>query len=109
PSASSRRARGTRGTPVRRPPAPSTRPRRAGGRSPWACPRCAGREAARGPAPMIVLLGGATGTGKTSLSLDVAEAIAVAGGMAEVVNADAMQLYRGMDIGTAKLSVAERR
>ncbi|HEY8317958.1 MAG TPA: tRNA (adenosine(37)-N6)-dimethylallyltransferase MiaA [Amnibacterium sp.] len=58
---------------------------------------------------MIVLLGGATGTGKTSLSLDVAEAIAAAGGSAEVVNADAMQLYRGMDIGTAKLPVADRR
>src|SRR4051794_37524329 len=58
---------------------------------------------------VIVLLGGATGTGKTSLSLDVAEAIAAAGGAAEVVNADAMQLYRGMDIGTAKLPVAERR
>ncbi len=58
---------------------------------------------------MLILLGGATGTGKTGLSLDVAEAIAAAGGAAEVVNADAMQLYRGMDIGTAKLPVADRR
>ena len=33
----------------------------------------------------------------------------VGGGRDEVVNADAMQLYRGMDIGTAKLSVDERR
>jgi len=47
---------------------------------------------------------GPTGTGKSHLALAVAEA---AGG--EIVNADAMQLYRGMDIGTAKLPVGERR
>lgn len=47
---------------------------------------------------------GPTGTGKSALALAVAERL---GG--EIVNADAMQLYRGMDIGTAKLSVAERR
>jgi tRNA dimethylallyltransferase len=58
---------------------------------------------------VIVLLAGATGTGKTALSLELAEAITAAGGTVEVVNADAMQLYRGMDIGTAKLPVAERR
>lgn len=58
---------------------------------------------------MLIVLTGATGTGKTGLSLDVAEAIGAAGGAAEIVNADAMQLYRGMDIGTAKLPVAERR
>ncbi|MER7798131.1 tRNA (adenosine(37)-N6)-dimethylallyltransferase MiaA [Microbacterium sp. NPDC096154] len=52
---------------------------------------------------------GATGTGKSDLSLDLAEAVAARGRPAEVVNADAMQLYRGMDIGTAKLGVAERR
>jgi tRNA dimethylallyltransferase len=47
---------------------------------------------------------GPTGTGKSALALEVAERV---GG--EIVNADAMQLYRGMDVGTAKLSVAERR
>ncbi|MDG5486442.1 tRNA (adenosine(37)-N6)-dimethylallyltransferase MiaA [Mycolicibacterium gadium] len=47
---------------------------------------------------------GPTGTGKSELALAVAERL---GG--EIVNADAMQLYRGMDIGTAKLTVAERR
>lgn len=52
---------------------------------------------------------GATGTGKSDLSLRLAEALTARGRPAEVVNADAMQLYRGMDIGTAKLSVAERR
>ncbi len=52
---------------------------------------------------------GATGTGKSDLALDLAEALRSVGNPAEIVNADAMQLYRGMDIGTAKLSVAERR
>ncbi|WP_375387693.1 tRNA (adenosine(37)-N6)-dimethylallyltransferase MiaA [uncultured Amnibacterium sp.] len=58
---------------------------------------------------MLVVLSGATGTGKTGLSLDLAEALAAAGGRAEIVNADSMQLYRGMDVGTAKLPPAERR
>ncbi|CAL4859342.1 tRNA (adenosine(37)-N6)-dimethylallyltransferase MiaA [Microbacterium sp. MM2322] len=52
---------------------------------------------------------GATGTGKTALSLDLADGLIRCGRDAEIVNADAMQLYRGMDIGTAKLPVAERR
>jgi tRNA dimethylallyltransferase len=58
---------------------------------------------------LIVAIVGATGTGKSGLSLDLAERLAARGTPAEIVNADAMQLYRGMDIGTAKLSVAERR
>ena len=49
---------------------------------------------------------GPTGTGKSQLALEVAERL---GGEAEIVNADAMQFYRGMDIGTAKLPVAQRR
>lgn len=52
---------------------------------------------------------GATGTGKTKLSLDLAEHLRAHGRSAEIVNADAMQLYRGMDIGTAKVPVSERR
>lgn len=47
---------------------------------------------------------GPTATGKSDLALALAEVLD-----GEVVNADAMQLYRGMDIGTAKLTVAERR
>ena len=58
---------------------------------------------------MIVAIVGATGTGKSGLSLDLAERLAARGTPAEIVNADAMQLYRGMDIGTAKLSVDQRR
>jgi tRNA dimethylallyltransferase len=52
---------------------------------------------------------GATGTGKSDLALRLAEHLRARGNAAEIVNADAMQLYRGMDIGTAKLSVDERR
>lgn len=47
---------------------------------------------------------GPTASGKSDLALDLAEAF---GG--EIINIDAMQLYRGMDIGTAKLTVDERR
>lgn len=58
--------------------------------------------------PLVVVVG-ATGTGKSDLSLDLAEAITARGGSAEIVNGDAMQFYRGMDIGTAKLPERERR
>jgi tRNA dimethylallyltransferase len=51
----------------------------------------------------VVAVVGPTAAGKSALSLELARAV---GG--EVVNADSMQLYRGMDIGTAKLSPAER-
>lgn len=57
----------------------------------------------------LIAIVGATGTGKSDFALDLAEAFARVGRAAEVVNADAMQLYRGMDIGTAKLPPAERR
>lgn len=56
--------------------------------------------------PIAVI--GPTGTGKSALALDVAERLSSEVG-AEIVNADAMQMYRGMDIGTAKLTVEERR
>lgn len=59
--------------------------------------------------PGIWAVVGATGTGKTALSLALAERLRADGTAAEIVNADAMQLYRGMDIGTAKLPEAERR
>ncbi|MDM4762551.1 tRNA (adenosine(37)-N6)-dimethylallyltransferase MiaA [Galbitalea sp. SE-J8] len=63
---------------------------------------------ARGAAPLVAVVG-ATGTGKSGLALDLADALALRGERVEVVNADAMQLYRGMDIGTAKLPASERR
>jgi len=52
----------------------------------------------------LVVIAGATATGKSSLSVELAQAID-----AEVINADSMQVYRGMDIGTAKVSVKERQ
>ena len=54
--------------------------------------------------PPIVAVVGATATGKSGLG--VALALALGG---EVVNADSMQLYRGMDVGTAKLTLEERQ
>ncbi len=59
--------------------------------------------------PRLWAVVGATGTGKSDFSLDLAEALGSQGVPAEIVNADAMQLYRGMDIGTAKLAESERR
>ena len=59
--------------------------------------------------PTLWAIVGATGTGKSELSLDLAQALAASGRRAEIVNADAMQFYRGMDIGTAKLPLSERR
>ncbi|HYJ48955.1 MAG TPA: tRNA (adenosine(37)-N6)-dimethylallyltransferase MiaA [Microbacterium sp.] len=59
--------------------------------------------------PRLYAVVGATGTGKSGLSLDLAEALGARGRAAEIVNADAMQLYRGMDIGTAKLPVSDWR
>lgn len=55
------------------------------------------------PSPRPVAILGPTGSGKSAASLAVARACD-----GEVVNVDSMQLYRGMDIGTAKLPVAER-
>ena len=56
------------------------------------------------PDPPIVAVVGATAAGKTGLSLGLAERL---GG--EIVNTDAMAVYRGMDIGTAKPTTADRR
>ncbi len=52
----------------------------------------------------LVIVQGPTASGKSALALELAERI---GG--EIVNADSMQVYRGMDIGTAKPSQEERR
>lgn len=52
--------------------------------------------------PIAVI--GPTGTGKSQLALALAERLS-----GEIVNADAMQQYRGMDIGTAKVGIADRR
>ena len=54
--------------------------------------------------PKVVVIVGPTAVGKTELSLDIAAHLD-----AEIINADSMQLYRGMDIGTAKVPVEQRR
>ncbi len=53
---------------------------------------------------LLIAIVGPTAAGKSDLAVEIALAV---GG--EVINADSMQLYRGMDIGTAKLTMAERR
>lgn len=55
--------------------------------------------------PPLIVIGGATATGKTRLSLALAEAI----GTVEIISADSRQVYRGMDIGTAKVDRATRQ
>src|SRR5580704_1520593 len=57
-----------------------------------------------GVAERVIAVLGPTAAGKSELALRLAEDV---GG--EIINADSMQLYAGMDIGTAKLTVAERR
>ena len=52
----------------------------------------------------VIVICGATATGKSDIAIDVAQELG-----AEIINADSMQLYKGMDIGTAKLSLEERR
>jgi tRNA dimethylallyltransferase len=59
---------------------------------------------ARSDGPPVLVLSGPTATGKSDLAVTLASRLG-----AEVVNADSMQLYLGMDIGTAKLPAAERR
>ena len=52
----------------------------------------------------LVVIAGATATGKSALSIELAQAID-----AEIINADSMQVYHGMDIGTAKITLEERQ
>lgn len=52
----------------------------------------------------LIVICGATATGKSDLSVSLAQKID-----AEIINADSMQLYKGMDIGTAKISTEEQR
>ena len=61
-----------------------------------------GAPAGRGRGRVVAVIG-PTAAGKSALSIELARELD-----AEVVNADSMQLYRGLDIGTAKLTVDER-
>ncbi|HLO35729.1 MAG TPA: isopentenyl transferase family protein, partial [Candidatus Deferrimicrobium sp.] len=59
--------------------------------------------------PPLLVIAGATATGKTGLAIDVAGRLVGEGITAEIISADSRQVYRGLDIGTAKATVAERR
>jgi len=61
-----------------------------------------------GPVAEFISIVGPTGTGKSDLALRLVEFLDSQGIKAEIINADAMQFYQGMDIGTAKLAKAER-
>jgi tRNA dimethylallyltransferase len=62
----------------------------------------------RGSPPLLVIAG-ATATGKTGTAIALAERLVGEGIAAEIISADSRQVYRGLDIGTAKATVAERR
>lgn len=57
----------------------------------------------------LIVVAGATASGKSSLAVDLARRLAEQGSPGEIINADSMQLYRGMDIGTAKVTAEERQ
>lgn len=82
-------------------PAPAANQASSGSQTPSAAQEpSATRE--RSDLPLLAIVG-ATATGKSDLALDLAEHV-----HGEIVNADALQLYVGMDIGTAKVDAAER-
>ena len=58
--------------------------------------------------PELLCIVGPTGSGKSNMAINIALELAKKGIKAEIVNADAMQFYKGMDIGTAKIPVTER-
>jgi tRNA dimethylallyltransferase len=58
--------------------------------------------------PPLVVVAGATATGKTELGIRLAEAYVAEGRPATVISADSRQVYRGLDIGTAKVRGADR-
>jgi tRNA dimethylallyltransferase len=61
------------------------------------------------PLPPLLVIAGATATGKTGLAIELAHALREDGTPAEVISADSRQVFRGLDIGTAKATVADRR
>jgi tRNA dimethylallyltransferase len=68
------------------------------------CPATASRSRATPELPPLIVIAGATATGKTDLALALAHDIP----NAEIVSADSRQVYRGMDIATAKPTAAEQ-
>jgi tRNA dimethylallyltransferase len=58
--------------------------------------------------PPLLVIAGPTATGKTAVAIAVAEALRSGGIPAEIISADSRQVYRGLDIGTAKVGAADR-
>ncbi len=58
--------------------------------------------------PPLIVIAGATATGKTDLAIRLAEALTREGRPAAIISADSRQVFRGLDIGTAKVSAADR-
>ena len=58
--------------------------------------------------PELLCIVGPTGSGKSNMAINIALDLAKHGIKADIVNADSMQFYRGMDIGTAKVPLSER-
>lgn len=54
--------------------------------------------------PQLIIISGPTCSGKSALGIELAQRLS-----GEIINADSMQVYRGMDIGTAKIPVSERK
>ena len=80
--------------------------RRAGARDPLvgtACGRPSDERRAGAHDPLVVILLGPTGSGKTALSLELAERFE-----GEIVSCDSVAVYRGMELGTAKPTMEER-
>ena len=71
-------------------------------------PPASGRPVAPAALPPLIVIGGPTATGKTALAIHLAEPLTSRGIPAEIVSADSRQVYRGLDIGTAKAGPAER-
>ena len=61
-----------------------------------------------GGAPPLVIVGGPTATGKTELAIQLAEGVRAGGRPVAVISADSRQVFRGLDIGTAKVGAADR-
>ncbi len=60
-------------------------------------------------APPLLVIAGATGTGKTGLAVRVARALQAEGVAAEIMSADSRQVFRGLDIATAKVTPEQRQ
>jgi tRNA dimethylallyltransferase len=58
--------------------------------------------------PPLIVIGGPTATGKSGLAVSLAVELSESGHRAEIIGADSRQVYRGMDVGTAKVPLEER-